>query len=133
MREREHLRLRQRAIIASTHILALRSFIHTFRVASTGGIVRVSTMGEHLRLRQLAVITLSYFLVLQFYILTFREESTLYGYATAFVEGFRRILKLGRKAFGLRQLTTITSLQVLAPQFFIDAIRKQNIIFSAVA
>lgn len=90
-------------------------------------------MGEHLRLRQLAIITLSYFLVLRFYILTFREESTLYGYVTAFIEGIRRMLKLGGRAFGLRQLTTVTSSQVLAPQFLIDAIREQNIIFSAVA
>lgn len=99
------MRLRQRATITSTHILALRSFIYTFRVASIGGVVRVSTMGEHLRLRQLAVTTLLYFLVLQFYIPTFREESTLYGYVTTFIEGIRRMLKLGGKAFGLRQLT----------------------------
>jgi hypothetical protein len=90
-------------------------------------------MGEHLRLRQLAIITLSCFLVLQFYIFTFREESTLYGYVTTFIEGMRRMLKLGGRAFGLRQLTTITSSQVLAPQYFIDAIREHNIIFSAIA
>lgn len=31
VREREHLRLRQRAALTSTHILALRSFMYTFR------------------------------------------------------------------------------------------------------
>lgn len=90
-------------------------------------------MGEYLRLRQLAIITLSCFFVLQFYILTFREESTLYGYVTIIIEGIRRMPKLGGRAFGLRQMTTITSSQVLAPQFFIDAIREHNIIFSAIA